>query len=80
MMDSRNAFDGFTSDVGDEHATRWGSRLSRFALVVMVLGLALTAVLWTVVSAEVGALTLSGVLAAIAGVFTIRQAIIAERR
>ena len=71
--------DGFRADVSDKDASRWGSRLSKVALVVIILGAVSTAVVW-VFSAQVGALILAAVFTVTVGVLTIRQAILAERR
>jgi len=78
-MSNWNPFDGFPSDVGDQDAARWGAGLAKLALVVVVLGLVVTAVAWAVFSAELGAGILSGVFAGTAGALVIRQAILAER-
>ena len=71
--------DGFRADVSDKDASRWGSRLSKVALVVIILGVVLTAVVW-VFSAQVDALILAAVFTVTVGVLTVRQAILAERR
>ena len=71
--------DGFRADVSGKDASRWGSRLSKVALVVIILGVVSTAVVW-VFSAQVGALILAAVFTVTVGVLTIRQAILAERR
>lgn len=74
-----SSLDGFRSDVSDKDAARWGSRLSKVALVVIILGVVLAAIVW-VFSAQVGALILAAVFTVTVGVMTIRQAILAERR
>ncbi len=79
-MSKWDAFDGFASDVGDEDAARWAAGLAKVALVVIALGLVVTAVVWVVFSAELGAGILSGVFAGTVGVLILRQAILAERQ
>ena len=54
--------------------------LVQAALAVFVAGAVVAAILWAVVSADVGALTLSIAFAGLAGLMVLRQALLAERR
>ena len=78
-MTQYDAFTGLPRKSDDELTQRWAVTLVKAVLVIGVLGVALTAILWPVVSADVGALTLCIALAASTGLMVIRQALLAER-
>jgi uncharacterized membrane protein len=74
-----DAFTGLPLVVDDGRVRRWDAVLVRAVFAILVVGVALSAILWAAVSAEVGALILSAAFAACAGLLIIRQALLAER-
>lgn len=74
-----DAFTGLPVDVDDESAHRWAAGLFKAVLAILVAGILLSAILWAIAKPDVGALALSAVFAACAGLMVIRQAILAER-
>jgi hypothetical protein len=75
-----DAFTGLPIDIDEGQTRRWRALLVKTVFVILVVGVVLSATLWVVVSADVGALTLSAVFAASAGLLVLRQALLAERR
>lgn len=73
-------FTGLPVEQDEGRTRRWAAILVRAALAVFVAGAIVAAVLWAVVSADAGALTLSIAFAGLAGLMVLRQALLAERR
>ena len=78
-MSRYDAFTGLPVEVDDESARRWGAGLVKAVFAILVVGIPLSAILWAIAKPDVGALALSAVFAACAGLMFIRQAILAER-
>lgn len=78
-MSRYDAFTGLPVSVDEEPARRWAARLVKTVLAILVVGIPLSAILWAIAKPDAGALALSAVFAACAGLMFIRQAILAER-
>ena len=69
-MSKYEAFTGLPVEMDDGRTSRWAAMLVK----------AVFAVLWPLVSADAGALTVSIAFASAAGLMVLRQALLAERR
>lgn len=79
-MSKYEAFTGLPVEMDDGRTSRWAAMLVKAVFAVLVIGLVLTLVLWPLVSADAGALTVSIAFASAAGLMVLRQALLAERR
>lgn len=79
-MSRHEAFTGLPTEIDDAQTIRWAAVLVKAVFAVLALGLVLTLILWPLVSADVGALTLSIAFAGATGLMVLRQALLAERR
>lgn len=79
-MSDFEAFTGLPADDDAGRMRRWAATLEKAVLAILLAGVFLTVILWPLVSADVGALTLSITFAAAAGLMVLRQALLAERR
>ncbi len=79
-MSEYEALTGLPVEQDEDRARRWAAILVGAALAVFVAGAVVAAILWAVVSADAGALTLSIGFAGLAGLMVLRQALLAERR
>jgi hypothetical protein len=79
-MSGHGAFTGLPIDVIEGQDDRWAALLVKAVLVILALGVVMSAILWPVASADWGALVLCIALAACTGLMVIRQALLAERR
>ena len=73
------SFTGLPTQDDDARVRRWAALTVKVVFAVLIVGVILAAILWTL-NADVGALTLSAVFAASAGLMVLRQALLAERR
>lgn len=79
-MPDYEAFTGIPVRVDEEKVFRWAALLVRIVFTVLIVGVILSAILWSSASADVGALALCIAFALCAGLLVIRQALLAERR
>jgi hypothetical protein len=79
-MSEYEAFTGLPAEIDEGRTSRWAAMLVRAVFAVLVIGLILTLFLWPLVSADVGALTLSIAFAGATGLMVLRKALLAERR
>lgn len=79
-MSDYEAFTGLPVGVGDGQVRRWAATLVKVVFAFLFVGVILSAILWPLVSADVGVLTLCVAFAACTGLLVIRQALLAERR
>ena len=74
-MSSVEAFTGLPVEMDDGRISRWAAMLVKAVFAVLVIGLVLTLILWPLVSADAGALTVSIAFAGAAGLMVLRQAL-----
>jgi hypothetical protein len=79
-MSDYEAFTGLPVASDDSQTLRWSTVLVKVVFAILVVGVVLSAILWPLVSADAGALTLCIAFAACVGLMVIRQALLAERR
>lgn len=79
-MSDFESFTGLGALADEDQTRRWATTLVRAVFAILILGVVLTVILWPLVSADAGALTLCIAFAACTGLLVIRQALLAERR